>query len=603
MMHRTYIESLERRQLLAGITILAPAWDGGLNGWLNTAENDITADLGGPQNVPRYILTVAPNSGGTLVVQGVTHVAGTGTPQANNPGQILVTLDYTSIATNPNYPASETAALVTNFMENDPVDGVTWASLPIHLISTSIGTAITDAIAQSLDTSGIWVDQETYLDPNPDTSAPFFDPLNAVYDNVEFADDYYRLNPNDTNTNAIPQGHPIDGAYNLELTWVQADFSGFGIAHLAPPAYYDGTIAPSTVGGSDGDGPIHTDWYGDGSTPTTFPSASQTGFLYTNIEGGTRPASGLWAASGGSGDRTAVTHSGTQWPNVSDVNPITTTAASNTTLQLNYIHEDQSEADNITFSLDTDQNPYNGTGYTIGTATNLASSNSISSGSFTGSLNGVPAGTYYVVAQATDSSGLARYDYSIGKVTITPGVITVTNAAHSNPGIVTGNTSHLITDATDSAGNALTYDWTFTHLPAGAHTPTILKNDSTAGDIAPVTFYKQGGYRFTCTVTDTAGYIETTSGSVNVVETPTIKVTPVKASVVKGHTRRLTASVLNQFGRAVSTDPAPQFFVESGPAIISRLSGVFYAGSTTGAALIKVEDDGLISLVDEYVVN
>ena len=43
-----------------------------------------------------------------------------------------------------------------------------------------------------------------------------------------------------------------------------------------------------------------------------------------------------------------------------------------------------------------------------------------------------------------------------------------------------------------------------------------------------------------------------------------------------------------------------QYFVESGPATISRLTGVFYAGTKTGTALIKVEDDGLTELVDEY---
>jgi hypothetical protein len=604
MMHRTYIESLEQRQLLAGITILAPAWDGGLTGWLDHAEADITADLGGPQNVPNYTITLAPNSSGTLVVQGVTHVAGTATPQSNNPGQILLTVDYTSVSTNPNYPAAEVAGLVTNYMENDPVDGVTWASLPIHLISTSIGTAVTDAIAQSLDTSGIWVDQETYLDPNPDTSAPFFDPLNAVYDNVEFADDYYRLNPDDTNSNSNPQGHSIDGAYNQELTYVQADFSGFGIAHLAPPAYYDGTIDPSTVGGSDGDGPIHTDWYGNGSTPTTFPSASQTGFYYSAIDGGTRPASGLWAASGGTGDRTAVTHTGTQWPNVADLTAASTSAASNTTLGLSYIHEDQSQTDSITFSLDTDQNPFNGTGYGIGTQTGLASSTSISGGSFTGSLNGVPAGTYYLVAQVTGSTGLTRYDYSLGKVTITPPVVGLTSNAHSNPSTVTGTTTHLITAATDSLGDGLTYTWTFTHLPAGAHTPTISGNGRSTASKVGVTFYKQGGYRFTCTITATAGNSATTSGEVDVVETATrLEITPVKATVVKGHTRRLTTSVINQFGHTLGSDPAASYFLESGPAKISRVSGVFYAGSTAGTALIKVEDDGLVALVDEYVVN
>jgi hypothetical protein len=202
------------------------------------------------------------------------------------------------------------------------------------------------------------------------------------------------------------------------------------------------------------------------------------------------------------------------------------------------------------------------------------------------------------------STGLTRYDYSLGQVTITPPVVGVTANAHSNPATVTGTTTHLIADATDSLGDGLTYTWVFTHLPAGAHTPTIAGNGKSTASTVGVTFYKQGGYRFTCTITDTAGNSATSSGAVDVVETATrLEITPVKATIVKGHTRRLTTTVINQFGHTLGNDPAPSYFLERGPAKISRASGVFYAGSTAGTALIKVEDDGLVALVDEYVVN
>jgi len=593
-------EPLERRQLLAGVTFLFPAYDGGLAGWLDTAENAITADLGGQQNVPRYVMTIAPFSSGLLAVQGITHVSGTPTPQANSPGQILVTVDYTSVSTNPAYQAFTTADLVTNFAENTPVDGVLWADLPIHLISTSIGTAVEDATAQSFDTSGIWVDQETYFDPHPDTDPPFNDPVNTVYDNVEFADDYWRTVPN-ADESKNPTGTPINGAYNLELPWVQNDFSGFAIAHLAPPAYYIGTIDPSLIGQSDGDGPIHADWYGNGSTPSTFPSPTQTGFLFTNIAGGTRPVSGLWTASGGTGVRTPVTHTGIQWPNVSDVDPTTTTAQSGGILDINYIHEDQGETDNIVFTLDSDQNPFDGSSYALGTVSNLASSTTIRSGTLTASLAGIAPGTYYVEAQAQDSSGLTRYNYSIEKVTITPEIIPVTNPAHASPKIVTGTATRLIAGATDADNGAdLTYTWAFTHLPAGAHKPMIKDNGTKA---VRAIFYKSGLYRFTVTIKDRKGDTSTSSSSVEVLETAVkLSVTPTAPTVAKSHTRRFKTTAIDQFGRAF-TDPTPEYSIISGPATIGRLSGIFRAGDTTGTALIKVEDDGLSEIVDASVVN
>jgi hypothetical protein len=605
MIYPNYVESLERRQLLAGVTLVFPAFDGGLTGWVDSTVSAITSELGGPQNVPAYTLTIAPNSDGTLAVQGVTQTSGTATPQANNPGQILVIVDYTSVSANPAYPASATADLVANFMENDPVDGVTWADLPIHIISTSIGTAVTDSLAQNLDESGIWVDQETYLDPHPDPGDGFDDPPNTVYDNVEFSDDYWRTDGQ--SDSEYPNGAAIDGSYSLELPWVESDYSGFAIAHLAPPAYYIGTIDPSLIGQSDGDGPIHSDWYGSGSTPTTFPSATQTGFLYSNIDGGTRPASGLWAASGGTGVRSTVTHTGLQWPNVSDIDPSASTAASGGTLDINFIHEDQSEADSVTFYLDSDQNPYDGATYKLGTQTGLASSTSIASGSYDASLKGVAPGTYYVVARATDSSGLQRYDYSIEKVVVTAAAsaISVTNAAHSNPRVVTGTGTHLIAAATDADnGSDLTYTWTFTHLPSGAHTPAIKKNGTNAAQDVSISFYKEGGYDFTVTISNGKGVTTTSSGSVDVVQTATkLEVAPLGATIPKGHARKFSTVVIDQFGRAFETEPTAEYSIVSGPATIGSLNGIFTAGGTTGTALIKVEDDGLSDIVDASVVN
>jgi hypothetical protein len=310
----------------------------------------------------------------------------------------------------------------------------------------------------------------------------------------------------------------------------------------------------------------------------------------------------LWAASGGSGIRSTVTHTGIQWPNVSDVVPTITTQQSGGLLDINYIHEDQSQADNIVFTLDSDQNPYDGSSYTLGTVSNLASSTTIQGGTFTASLAGVAPGTYYVEAQAQDASGLTRYNYSIEKVTVTPEIVPITDPAHAKPGSVTGTGTRLIVGATDvNNGSDLTYKWTFTHLPAGAQKPAIKSNGSKE---VRVTFSNAGDYRFTVTIRDSKGDKISSSSSVDVVETAVrLSVKPAGATVARLHKRRFSTTVIDQFGRALITDPTPEYSIVSGPARIGLLSGIFTAGDTTGSALIKVEDDGLSEIVDASVVN
>jgi hypothetical protein len=290
---------------------------------------------------------------------------------------------------------------------------------------------------------------------------------------------------------------------------------------------------------------------------------------------------------------------------VSDVTPTSTTAASYSSLPVNFIQEDQGSSQTITLYLDTNQNPFDGTGIKIGTASNLAQSTTIQNGTIDASLNGVAAGTYYVCAEATDASGQVRYNYSTEQVTVTapPSAIVVSSAAHSNPSTITGTSSHLIVGALDVAGDAMSYKWTFTHLPAGAKTPSISRNGTSAGASAPVTFYKQGGYSFTCTITDTAGNSTTSSGVLEVVSTATkLKVSPVGATIRIGKTRRFSTTVINQFGHTMDPPAGAAYSIIRGPATINA-QGVFSAGNTAGTALIRVEEDGIIENLDALVVN
>src|SRR4029077_17972825 len=114
----------------------------------------------------------------------------------------------------------------------------------------SRGTGLTDEIAKALGQSGVWVDQESYCDPNP--VAANFDAPPTIYDNLEFVHNYWRWdgNPDNTSTN----GHFVDGAYNLNVYWLDSDMQGWALAHLVPGGYYNGTIDLNSTNG--GEGPI-----------------------------------------------------------------------------------------------------------------------------------------------------------------------------------------------------------------------------------------------------------------------------------------------------------------------------------------------------------
>jgi hypothetical protein len=403
-MCRQFVETLEQRKLFAGLTLLTHGWNGNITEWIATAAADITAQLGGPSQVPEYILTLTPAISDGHLIPTITQVPGTATPQTNTTGQIILVVDWTSVSTNINYTTAYVGGVVANYLMTATVSGITLADLPIHEISQSRGCSLLDEINYSLGRSGVWVEQETYLDPRqiPEN----FDPAITVYDNVEFCDDYWRTDGNSADD--ATNGQPVDGAYNLNTYWIDGDDAGYTSAHDAVTGYYVGTIDQNGTEG--GDGPIITDWYGD--TPD-MPARDQTGFYYSSIMGGSRPLSGVWAASGGTGDRTQTGHSGPQWCNVSDL-AVTTgdSVVSGHSIQLSYIHQDRGGPDTITFYLDTDQNPFNGSfAGTLG-STNLVEADATTNGSAAFSTKGIAPGTYYVCAEIEDYEGNVRYDYS-----------------------------------------------------------------------------------------------------------------------------------------------------------------------------------------------
>jgi hypothetical protein len=411
IVNRPYdLEALEPRRLFAGVMLLATGRLGTAAGWMTGMTNAITAQLGGSSQVPQFTLTVdsTPSDSGGPLAGSLQQFAGP-TPQNNTTGEIIVQLNYTNISADVAYSSAYIGTVIADYMMNTPIDGVTLASLPIHMFGVSRGAAICDAVAEVLGQSGVWVEQETYLDPDP--IAAQGDPPDTIYDNVEFADNYWR---NDGSTTQINDGDPVAGAYNLNVQWIDSDDPGWTFAHLAPAAYYVGTIDQTAT--SDGDGPIIPSWYGD--TPT-MPARDATGWIYSDLVGAPRPLSGVWAASGGTGVRTPAGQGGTQWGNITDLKVTSSNSVlDGNAIQVSYLHEDRGGSDTVTYYLDADRNPYNGFAAQIGSTT-LPQSGSITDQTATLSTVGVAPGKYWLCTKVTNSAGDTRYAYTAINVQLT----------------------------------------------------------------------------------------------------------------------------------------------------------------------------------------
>jgi len=442
-MSRVFVESLEPRRLFAGVTLLATGRLGGTTGWMQTMADAITAQLGGPSQVPQFVLSINANPTTGALVPTIAQVSGTGTPQTSSSGEIIVLIDYYNISTNVSYPSPVIGSVIANYLMNTPVDGIDLASLPIHEIGVSRGAGIIDGITQALGQAGVWVDQETYLDPDP--LAAQGDPPSTIYDNVEFVDNYWR---NDGSVSQQDDGNPVNGAYNLNVYWLDSDDAGYSTPHLAPAGYYIGTIDQTAT--ESGEGPIYSNWYGN--TPS-MPARDATGWIYSEIVGAARPLSGVWAASGGTGARTAAGQVGTQWGNASDLT-ITSgnTISTGNSIQASYLHEDRGSADTITFYLDTDRNPYNNTfADTLGSV-NLPETGIITKASATLSTAGVAPGTYWLCAKITDAAGNTRYTYEsiTAPLTVTSSPVAIL----ASPATISAATSHAETLTVTYAGAA-----------------------------------------------------------------------------------------------------------------------------------------------------
>jgi Ca2+-binding RTX toxin-like protein len=402
------IESLEARQLLSGVTILTHGYNGSINGWVEGMSQAIAARAGGAHDVSQYTMIVNRDLVDNRVkVLSLTLDAESPPPDATDSGEIIVKLDWSQISSG-QVSSRVVGSAVADFMQDSHAGIPPLASLPIHLIGHSRGASVNVEIANDLGAHGIWVDQQTFLDPHPVDgvndylNANFGDVPMSVGDNVIFADNYWRSNGQITAFDF--NGEPVENAHNQNLlASVQQEF--VVSAHQSVPAYYHGTIDLNST--SNGEEPIFDSWYGGSDAK---PERDETGFIFTQIAGGARPADGLSAQHGGDAARVRIDDDGgEQCANGAGLKidgDASIPVGHN--LKLSYTRQDRDSTSTIEFFIDTDQNPLNGDSGSLGTRTE-GQSDGVDAFRATVFTSGLPRGRYFVFAKITDAQGNVRY--------------------------------------------------------------------------------------------------------------------------------------------------------------------------------------------------
>ncbi|MGN6369692.1 MAG: PKD domain-containing protein, partial [Phycisphaerae bacterium] len=194
---------------------------------------------------------------------------------------------------------------------------------------------------------------------------------------------------------------------------------------------------------------------------------------------------------------------------------------------------------------------------------------------------------------APGAAGAATIQVSSGSVNASAS-ITITNApptiatnAAATPSPVTGTTTALSVLGADDGGESnLTYSWTVTAKPAGSN-PAFSINGTNASKNTTVTFDAAGTYTFQVTIDDGTNQItDTVSVTVNQTLT-TLSLSPASAALNRNGTQQFTAMGYDQFGQAMSPQPALTWSVFSGVGSIDS-SGLYTAPNAAGSAVVKV---------------
>ena len=174
---------------------------------------------------------------------------------------------------------------------------------------------------------------------------------------------------------------------------------------------------------------------------------------------------------------------------------------------------------------------------------------------------------------------------------------TVEVAATASPNPVNDRNTTLSVLGADSAGDegALTYTWSVNRKPSGARDPTLSENGSNAAQSTSARFFKDGHYRFRCTITNASGGSTSSDVLVEVRQTASaVRMTPHAQVIPLRSTMTYRALILDQFNRPLRVQPAITFSVLEGSGDIDSASGRFTASpGTVGHVVIAATVDDL----------
>ena len=210
--------------MLNGLTIITHGYalTAGTPTWLTSMGNAVASQLG--LNTAIYKMTLGYDTNNRLDVTDFSLKQGSvPSSAANSNAQTVLLIDWSQDSgigvLTPYFSTTQLADFITPFLVNPlPSVGITapLAEGPVHLIGHSRGASLMSEIAKDLGQEGIWVDQLTTLDPHPiDSDAPVAPTLN-----VNFADNYYHLDPSNPITD--PSGAQSTGLLMLVHLFLEA---------------------------------------------------------------------------------------------------------------------------------------------------------------------------------------------------------------------------------------------------------------------------------------------------------------------------------------------------------------------------------------------
>ncbi|MCA9078103.1 MAG: hypothetical protein KDA93_23945, partial [Planctomycetaceae bacterium] len=428
------VEALEERTMLSNVTIVTHGFNSNADGWVNAMTNEVIARVAAESafavsDVAKYEMTVT-GSGATLTQESVESYATAAS------GETVIRLDWSALAgTLFNQQGGTSTDEVAPIIASSIFGSYSWmVEGALHLIGHSRGASLMTALAVELGESGVWVDQTTFLDPHPRTAAEASDPDYPmdIPESVAFADGYWRQGSGTLN----PDGEDVEGAFNIQLN--EAHFSGGTVGygglfsvdtHADVHLWYHGTT-DNIDGFNDSEESVAAADAGYWYLPAAYDSVdgnaasgrNDVGYVFSSVVGNDRPGDGVAQSLGGQGLRNNLNWTAANWPNLLDFTVTTSDLDLNVGefIPVSYFYQDADSNADVEFSLETDLNPFNGSGTSLGSPTALTAGTTALT-SNTGNLptNGVASGTYYLAARISDGSGRQRWAYSRDAITLT----------------------------------------------------------------------------------------------------------------------------------------------------------------------------------------